>query len=385
MINEKISQILVNYENESQAFNSLLQTRRAQKNIGELDAGSVLSQDGYISPIIIKKEIPEELCQKAAINPTQYKVKGSVGNGYMPEVPHICIFDISITTSAQHGYYIVYLFDIGNRQVHLSLNQGYTEYQQQYGHKTGKMKVLQNAIIAQKKLRSIDGFKFGALQLSGNGELAEGYKRGNICNKTYSLSELPQDDELIDDVRNLIGIYRELKGLVGNSIFYIESTLSESEFQEEVQNSPNIILPTGPLPKTEKRDVIKGGKSSVRDPKMSAQALAAANYSCENEPTHETFIAKSGRNFMEAHHLVPLEFEDDFKFRLDCPENILSLCPNCHRAFHHSNNKTRDDLIKRFYNERISSLQSRGIGIDIDLLKKYYRLVQDEQLVDYSA
>ena len=30
---------------------------------------------------------------------------------------------------------------------------------------------------------------------------------------------------------------------------------------------------------------------------------------------------------MEAHHLIPMEFQDDFEHSIDVPENIISLCP----------------------------------------------------------
>lgn len=54
----------------------------------------------------------------------RYKVNASCGNGRWADCPWIAIFDSVVTSSAQYGYYIVYLFDKDMDCVYLSLNQG---------------------------------------------------------------------------------------------------------------------------------------------------------------------------------------------------------------------------------------------------------------------
>jgi 5-methylcytosine-specific restriction enzyme A len=49
-------------------------------------------------------------------------VEGSAGAGNWAAVPWISMFDPAITTSATHGYYVVYLFHVSDPVVHLSLN-----------------------------------------------------------------------------------------------------------------------------------------------------------------------------------------------------------------------------------------------------------------------
>jgi 5-methylcytosine-specific restriction protein A len=34
---------------------------------------------------------------------------------------------------------------------------------------------------------------------------------------------------------------------------------------------------------------------------------------------------------MKAHHMIPMEYQDYFTYSIDVPENVISLCPNCHR------------------------------------------------------
>lgn len=64
--------------------------------------------------------------------------------------------------------------------------------------------------------------------------------------------------------------------------------------------------------------------------------------------------------------------QDQFDVSLDVPENIISLCPNCHRAFHNSTKEVKKELIKNFYNRRIELLKSRDINITINELIELY-------------
>lgn len=44
---------------------------------------------------------------------------------------------------------------------------------------------------------------------------------GHICGRFYPRNKIPDDNELINDLRNLIGVYRELVGIVGTNYEYI--------------------------------------------------------------------------------------------------------------------------------------------------------------------
>ena len=81
---------------------------------------------------------------------------------------------------------------------------------------------------------------------------------------------------------------------------------------------------------------------------------------------------KTRKPFVEAHHLIPMEYQDEFEVSIDVPENILSLCPNCHRAFHSSEYSEREALVRKFHKKRSSGLESREITIGIDDLLNFY-------------
>jgi 5-methylcytosine-specific restriction protein A len=272
------------------------------------------------------------------------------------------------------------LFDATMSAVYLSLNQGWTQYEQNFSLKDARVQIQTNAYKARTYLRSTSSFNFLPIDLHHNGTLATGYELANICSKRYDVTDLPNDAQIIDDLRNLIGVYRELKGLVGESILNIAASLSESDYQNASQIPP-ANQPPSRTPQAKKE---LQGRSPVlaypRDAAVSAAALQAAGYLCENTPEHLTFTHRLGHHFMEAHHLIPLAFQSDFEYSLDVISNVICLCPNCHRAFHLAAGNLKDELIKKFIELRAHFLAQQGITITVEQLRGYYQ--QEEQLME---
>ena len=72
------------------------------------------------------------------------------------------------------------------------------------------------------------------------------------------------------------------------------------------------------------------------------------------------FYPKVGKDYIEAHHLIPMEYQGDFSVSIDVPENIISLCPNCHRAFHNSVVSNQKNLISTGLRSNKNNLYSTG-------------------------
>ncbi|MEY7998655.1 DUF3578 domain-containing protein [Clostridium sp. Mt-5] len=178
---------------------------------------------GNIIANYINKDALDNIRIKSNIDTSKYKLKGSAGQGRWADIPWIAVFDKDITTTATKGYDIVYLFCADMSGVYISLNQGWTYFKNKYGVKDGrkKIKLISNA---WKNILSstLSDFSFEPINLKGiskNSDLAEGYELGHICGKFYESRKIPNDSELINDLRNLLGVYRELKGhLKDNSI-----------------------------------------------------------------------------------------------------------------------------------------------------------------------
>lgn len=103
------------------------------------------------------------------------------------------------------------------------------------------------------------------------------------------------------------------------------------------------------------------------------EALFLSSFVCELNLEHKTFIAKSGNNnFVEAHHLIPMCYEDDFEHSIDVHSNIISLCPNCHRAIHNATAEYQIKLVSELYEQRRDRLIKQGIEVNLeDLISMY--------------
>ncbi|MCI4056417.1 HNH endonuclease [Bacillus cereus] len=87
-----------------------------------------------------------------------------------------------------------------------------------------------------------------------------------------------------------------------------------------------------------------------RDPKKAKQAIKQAEFKCEIDDTHETFVSEASRkNYMEAHHLIPLRMQHDFENSLDVVGNIASICPNCHRLIHYGRDKDKKKVLELLF------------------------------------
>ncbi len=124
-----------------------------------------------------------------------------------------------------------------------------------------------------------------------------------------------------------------------------------------------------------KQSITKAGKRGyTTNPRIAKTALELADYKCEFDNEHLTFIGKSGNAFMEMHYLIPMAAQGDFENNLDCIENIISLCPNCHSGIHYGNEAWRKTFLQSLYLKREDALRKAGIYISFDILfEKYYK------------
>ena len=137
--------------------------------------------------------------------------------------------------------------------------------------------------------------------------------------------------------------------------------------------TPNVNYEPEPAPTPKQHR--NGRLQYPRDPKRRANALVLADFLCEYDTSHPSFIRKSNsKPYTEAHHLIPLNAQglDQFKnINLDCEANIVSLCSQCHNQLHYGIGV--EAIITRLYNDRKAKLLQCGIKIELDELLKFYK------------
>lgn len=165
----------------------------------------------------LRIEAKKIIVNKAFIDTKKYMLEGSAGKGNWADIPWIAIYDKDITNKATKGYYIVYLFCADMSGVYISLNQGWTYFKDNYKpQKKARESIYQVTNAWQNILSSpLKDFSFEKIDLKNNNktsDLTKGYELGHICGKFYRADEVPNNKVLVQDLQNLLGVYRELKG-----------------------------------------------------------------------------------------------------------------------------------------------------------------------------
>lgn len=150
-----------------------------------------------------------------------------------------------------------------------------------------------------------------------------------------------------------------------------DTELIEDLKKSNFSNVPESFEYTGISKQKPHAIIIKGQKTYPRNRNVAINALAHANFTCECNSEHKSFISKTThRRYMEPHHLIPLCYTDDFDVSLDCEENIVSLCSNCHNEIHYG--EDGKELIKKLYKQRKEFLKKIGIEVKLEQLLNYY-------------
>lgn len=333
--------------------------------IAETRSKRVSPSDSYYQ--FFSKQLPQYFKENLILS-NSIKIRGLVGqpNHTYARVPLIAFFDTRITTSAKHGYYLTLIFSEDMSKAYLSLNQGFDEA-------TEKMKLSDKLNVIRARSEKAQQFiiemglnahnYLSSIDLSATLPRGKGYEAGHIIGTEFRLDSINDDDKILSEASKLLSIYDVLVETIGSNLWSNEITLDEEAFQL-ITNTANysLLLPDGPIPKKGTASSSTNKQKFDRSPAVASQALRNADYRCEFDNEHISFISKhTNENFVEAHHLIPLSAQKMFEFSLDVPENIVSLCPNCHRAIHHANENIQLKMIEKLHKSRKKELKKRGI------------------------
>jgi len=177
------------------------------------------------------------------------------------------------------------------------------------------------------------------------------------------------------------GSYKELDKKV---IAYITNYLNngndddELNYYESIQNADvdiNLADTAKEMP-----EYIDGNNCKVvkKKSKITKSVLANSKYRCVADNSHITFNTAKGDQYMEGHHLIPCTYSNAQYFwktkgrNIDCAENIVCLCPTCHRKIHFGSSDEKRVLIKLLYEKQITKLSDANIAISLDELYALY-------------
>ncbi len=121
----------------------------------------------------------------------------------------------------------------------------------------------------------------------------------------------------------------------------------------------------------------KAGMSYPRNIAESIEAKRKSEYKCEIDLLHETFINSTDNNpYVEAHHLVPMAAQGYFENTIDFADNIVTLCPNCHRKIHYALPKEKAEMLEFLYANREKVYSRYRIEVDKKMLMNFYGIIK---------
>ena len=159
--------------------------------------------------------------------------------------------------------------------------------------------------------------------------------------------------------------------------FQAELLQEELEFERYLVKSPNQLHSSSiedmpqdkPLHKT-----VNNRNIWRRNPKYASEAISNADYLCEVNNNHKHFISKfSQEYYVEAHHLIPMKYQDHFNWSLDVHANIVSICIVCHKQIHLGLFEERKKILAKIFKSRRDRLIKCGINVQLDQLFSYYQ------------
>lgn len=126
----------------------------------------------------------------------------------------------------------------------------------------------------------------------------------------------------------------------------------------------------------EKPEYMKIGYNKIwkRNPNLASKAVANSHFLCEFDNNHQHFISRfNQKNYVEAHHIIPMKFQEEFNISLDVHANIISLCLICHKKLHYGTFSDKEEILEKIYMLRIERLNACGIFLTVDDLYDFYK------------
>ncbi|MGI6713840.1 MAG: MrcB family domain-containing protein [Bacilli bacterium] len=171
-------------------------------------------------------------------------ISGSCGIGQKTDYPWVAIFNRNLTTTAQRGLYMVYLFKKDMSGFYLSLHQGITYFEKRF-----KRKRYQYARKVADYFRSEIGdeyFDRGEIDLlASSASLGRGYQETNILSKYYAKDSFTSE-EIEKDLLKMLAIYDELVGVLGEDNYDYNNAINkivfdvQDAFEDAVSGIDNI-------------------------------------------------------------------------------------------------------------------------------------------------
>ncbi|WZE72493.1 HNH endonuclease [Macrococcus sp. CCM 2573] len=215
------------------------------------------------------------------------------------------------------------------------------------------------------KIEIVAPASIDAFQLIENIKNYSGYKEYNKSENRFPNAVLNYYLSFVSQI--LMDQETEIDNLSDQLIDFKQNNIKNSDiFIEKVINNPE----KRPAPV-----IVNNIKRYKRNLLEVRKAKDSANYTCEFDNNHVTFQnSYDNKPFIEAHHLIPMATQGLFEYNIDFADNIICLCPNCHRRIHYGVKSDKIEMVQKFYKVRKGKIEYFNVDVKYNNLELFYNI-----------
>jgi hypothetical protein len=161
---------------------------------------------------IFTHSLSDKIKQIVSTVDPNYAVQASIGQGNWANVPWVAILDPNQTKTAQKGIYPVYLFRPDGSGFYLSLGFGSTELQENRTVAEAKIKALEVKEILKANIPDLNRWDIN-INLNAATATGKSYEWASAGAKFYKSNDIPDNELLIRDLKDLLQIYSKVPDL----------------------------------------------------------------------------------------------------------------------------------------------------------------------------
>lgn len=167
------------------------------------------------------------------------------------------------------------------------------------------------------------GLQRGPIDLSieSKSSIARLYEAGSVCSIFYKNGAFPSDEQLRSDFRWFMLMYEDLAAR--DERLFSSADAEDDEVGLEVEDARRL---------REHKRIERNRGLSKKAKKIHGYICKACGFDFEKN------YGAIGREFIEAHHLVPIGTLKGTKVSLSPDKDFTVLCSNCHRMIHRTEN-----------------------------------------------
>lgn len=100
------------------------------------------------------------------------------------------------------------------------------------------------------------------------------------------------------------------------------------------------------------------------------EIINESNGQCYFNCTNESFLNNNKQAYLEVHHCIPLSVAKKLEIKGDFKENLIAVCPTCHRRIHYEDNEssTKQEMMEKIYVKVEEQCKIYGLNSYIDLM-----------------